>query len=231
MNKTTFVLLSGVLAGAMAMDSAWATTTLVEGETIFNLNGGTAVDMGTGVKGKSWYDPTPPASGMGWTHNSKWGYFTAISGKTYTITVRSSNPNLHPGLSVWYRTNLKDKAGTNTGSIYVPDHFYSQRNDWIESSPKDPTDNDAVTPYGMWAQTWDYDRDGTNNTSVTALHPIMDSTAGKLRVTFTASNTGTYMLVVGGINPGQVFPDPGYVPLTVQVQQVIPALPLPAQAR
>lgn len=232
MKTSKFLILSGVIAGMMAAGSASATT--APGATkVFDLAGGTAISLGSGVKPRGWYDerkenPVGTANaayGKLWTHNSKWGYFNAESGKTYTITVVSSDANLHPGVSVWYRTHLRDTAGVYRGNVFVKDHLLSQTSTMSESSPVDSTSsdpvNDKVSPYSQVIQTWGYDQDGAENKAIPSRHPIKDGVEGTLSITFTASNTGTYLLVVGGINPNAAIPSAtADYPVTVQVQEV-----------
>lgn len=223
--------LMSAVASVMATGSASATTTIAAGTNLFDLNGGAVVDLGTGVKPRAWFDErvetapgTPnPAYFKAWTHNAKWGYFNAVSGSTYTITVVSSNADVHPGLSLYFRSNLFDNTGATTGLIYVKDHLFNPTQVSIgEKTPVDPSDNDGVSPYNMLLHSWGYDQDGVGNLSRARFHPIRDGVEGTLKITFTAAKTGTYMVAIGGINPKATLADPtAFYPMAVQVQEVI----------
>jgi hypothetical protein len=236
MKALKLLAISGAISSMLAISthSAWATTT----PDVTNLSGGAAISLGTGVKARGWYDerklapngsPNAAYNKM-WTHNSKWGYFYGESGKTYTVTVVStSTATLHPGVTIWYRTNLFDNAGANIGSIYVKDHLLPQPGLSLgEASPTDSTTNDPVSRYGQYIQAWGYDQDGTGTKSNPLLHPIKDGVEGSVSLTFTATVTGTYLLSVGGAYPSSSIPDPtAFYPITVQVQEVTTAAPAP----
>lgn len=158
------------------------------------------------VKGKSWYDPTPPQSGKGWTHNAKWGVFVANEGDNIVITVKSSNPRLHPGISVW-----RVGPGNSAPFKYVPDHLFFQTVDWINDGAIDDTANKAVGNIRMKIEKFGYDADN-NDASLTELNPISDGEEGTLKLEFKVSKSGIYKFVVGGINPG---PDLGTTAIPV----------------
>jgi hypothetical protein len=230
-NPYRIALLASVLSGITGMGTASATTA-PNANNVFDLSAGGAVSMGTGVKARAWYDErsetTPgtanPAFRKLWTHNSRWGHFTVESGKTYNVIVVSSDSNVHPGISIWARTNLFDKAGTDTGTLYVPDHLLSQTANMREQSPVDGSSGDPISRYSMIIQAWGYDQDGAGNSSIRRLHPIRDGSEGTLSLTFTATVSGNYLLVVGGIHPNAALPSPtADYPVTVQVREVTPA--------
>ena len=229
MKNRNLLILASAIVGMMEMGAASATTSI--SDSLFSLGNHRVINLGTGVKPRSWYDNrkenppgTPnPAYKLRWTHTSKWGYFHAVSGHVYNITVVSSNPDIHPGMSLYYRTNLFDKAGKSKGLVYVKDHLLKDTDlDIGEKLPVDETDNDKVTPYSMILESWGYDQDGASTPSALLLHPIQDGVEGTLSLTFTAANTGTYMVVIGGIYPNATLADDtAFYPATAQVQEVV----------
>jgi hypothetical protein len=230
MNPHHITLLASVLSGIIGIGTASATTA-PDLNNVFDLSGGNPVDMGTGVKARAWYDERSeiapgsanPAFKKLWTHNSRWGYFTAESGKTYIVKVVSSTNNVHPGISIWARTNLFDKAGSDAGTLYVPNHLLPQAKSMRERTPVDESGGDPISRYRMTIQAWGYDQDGAENSSIRGLHPIQDGDEGTLSLAFTATVSGDYLLVVGGIHPNAALPSPtGDYPVTVQVQELAP---------
>jgi hypothetical protein len=145
------------------------------------------------VRATSWRDPA--FGDMGWTHNSAWGRFTAQAGEIITITANSGNPEVHPGISVWYRG--KDDTAPNT---YVADHFYPQNVDQVVFGARDETTNEDIGDIVMTIVAYGYDQDG--NTEEVPLHGKTDGIPGRLRLTFRAKETGVYLFVLGGFNPG-----------------------------
>lgn len=144
------------------------------------------------TKSTSWRDPA--FGDMGWTHNSGWGKFQASKGQTVTISAMSSVPGLHPGMTVWFR-GKKDTAPDN----YVADHSYPQNANQFVLGATDETTGQEVGNIVMKVVKYGYDQDG--NSLKTELNGIEDGVSGQLQLTFKAAQTGTYMFVLGGINP------------------------------
>ncbi len=147
------------------------------------------------VHASGWNDPA--FGDMGWTHRSAWGTFTATKGQTITITASSDNPDVHPGISVWYRDAAKDTIADN----YVYDHFYAQNANQFKSKAKDETTGADLGNLVMKNVTYGYDMDGNKN--LPTMHGVKDGMRGKLSLKFKATQTGTYIFVLGGVNPGR----------------------------
>lgn len=147
------------------------------------------------TKSTSWRDPA--FGDMGWTHNSSWGRFTATKGQTVTISAVSSNPKIHPGLSVWSR----GKADTAPNQ-YVADHFYAQNANQFVLGAKDEETGEVVGNIVMKIAAYGYDQDG-NKATVPTLNGQKDGVPGQLDLAFIVKQTGTYMFVLGGFNPNK----------------------------
>lgn len=152
------------------------------------------------VTAKGWSDPA--FGGMGWTHNSGWGLFTATKGQTVTITAIADIKAIHPGVTVWYR-GADDTAPDN----YVVDHFYPQNATFYKKKATDETTSADIGDIVMKYVAHGYDLDG-NSVNDLLLKGKKDGTADKLTLNFKAPNDGTYIFVVGGFNP-----DANYVPV------------------
>lgn len=145
------------------------------------------------IRPKSWSDPA--FGDAGWTHHSQWGMFHAQAGQTVKIKAVAANPDIHPGITAWYR-GAKDTAPDN----YVTDHFYMQNAPQFMLGAKDETTGDAIGNIVMNVAGYGYDLD--KNIRVLRLGAKRDGVSGQFTLTFTAKNTGTYMFVLGGFNPG-----------------------------
>ncbi len=149
------------------------------------------------TKAKSWSDPA--FGDMGWTHNSGWGKFEATAGQLITIKAVSSNRNIHPGITVWYRGDA-DTIDDN----YVADHFYPQNSNLFVMGAKDETTGETLGNLVMKIIAFGYDKD-KNTGSIEGLPASAgkkDKVPGQLILNFKAKKTGTYMFVLGGFNPG-----------------------------
>jgi hypothetical protein len=144
------------------------------------------------TKATSWRDPA--FGDMGWTHNSAWGKFKAKEGQTVTITAESSEPKLHPGISVWFRG-----ADDTAPDKYVADHFYPQNANQVVFGAKDEITGEAVGNIVMKIAAFAYDKD--DNVDV-PLRGKKDGVSGRLKLVFKAKQTGNYLFVLGGFNPG-----------------------------
>jgi hypothetical protein len=148
------------------------------------------------TKATSWRDPA--FGDMGWTHNSAWGKVQATAGQVITIKAVSANSNIHPGITVWYRG-----AADTIDDSYVADHFYPQNANLYVKGAKDETTGAALGDLVMKVVKFGFDKD--RNKGVMDGIPgagKRDKVAGQLVLTFTAKQTGTYMFVLGGFNPG-----------------------------
>jgi hypothetical protein len=148
------------------------------------------------TKATSWSDPA--FGDAGWTHNSSWGKFTATAGQVVSIKAVSANPTIHPGISVWYRSDKDTIADT-----YVADHFYPQNANLFVKGAKDETTSEALGDLVMKIVKFGFDKDkNKGKLDATPGAAKRDGVAGQLVLTFTAKQTGTYMFVLGGFNPG-----------------------------
>jgi hypothetical protein len=145
------------------------------------------------VRNKAWSDPA--FGNMGWTHFSDWGTFRATKGQTVIIKAISANTDLHPGLTVWYRRK-DDTAPDN----YVADHFYKQNIDMFALGAKDENTGKSLGNVAMKVVKFGYDMD--NNKKLAGLNGRKDKVSGQLKLTFRAPGTGTYLFVLGAVNPG-----------------------------
>lgn len=146
------------------------------------------------TKSTSWRDPA--FGEMGWTHSSDWGQFRVRKGQTVTITAESTNPNLHPGISVWFRPAKEDTAPNK----YVAGHFYPQNANLFVLGAQDESTGEVVGNIVMKIVKYGYDQDG--NTGQYNSKGVTDGVPGHLELTFQAKRTGTYQFVLGGFNPG-----------------------------
>jgi hypothetical protein len=162
------------------------------------------------AKPPSWRDPA--FGSQGWTHNSDWGKFTATAGKAVTITL-TSVAGFHPGITVWYRG-----ADDTASDDYVPDHFYTQNGNFVEFGAKDETTSKAIGNISMQNVAYNYDQDGHTLKPWSTSKGLTDSVNGKVVLKFTASKAGTYMFVVGGINPASTLKAANRYNVTVQVK-------------
>lgn len=188
-NKIKTRVISIAAASLMAVSVSHAAT--IPG-SIFAFTPTTANDVFV-VKSKGWSDPA--FGDMGWTHSSDWGSFHAEKGQTVTILIKSTNPGVHPGSTVWFR-GANDTAPDN----YVVDHFYPQNANFAKFGATDETAGTALGNIIMKHITHGYDQD--NNSVVdTVLRGKTDKIPGRLVLTFKAPYAGEYMFVVGGFNP------------------------------
>jgi hypothetical protein len=168
------------------------------------INNGTSINFNVASRG--WSDPS--FEGMGWTHFSQWGQMKLKNGQTAVITVVSSDANVHPGLTVWYRPATQ-KGNKGKGLTYVPDHFYPQTSDYSQANATDEITKKSIGNIVMKYVVNGYDADGNdpnvnvqtqqlNNPNVAG---IIDGVPGTLKLIFTAAKTGIYQFAVGGINP------------------------------
>lgn len=184
----------------------------------------------TAVQASSWYNPG--FGNAGWTHFSKWGRIKLQAGKTYSITVESTNPAMHPGVTVWHRATGKRYANPDyfTGHSYMQYESFDAKNQIFEETGQN------LGAIKMELAGNGYDADGmTGVPCATAgcwwptnpsFNSLSDSVAGKVVMTFRARRTGLYQFVVGGINPNDKATTTGalnnngtYVPVTVTVSR------------
>lgn len=201
----TQISLAMALAGSFAFTEAQAVTAPA---TVTEFQDSSPQTLTIHASG--WSDPA--FGDMGWTHRSGWGKFTANKGQKVDIMVDTGIISVHPGISVWYRDPVKDSVDDK----YVFDHFYAQMANQFKSSATDESTGASLCPDFVGADgkltkpcnlvlknvAYGYDLDGKNNARITELRGIRDTIPGKLTLSFTAPSTGTYMFVVGGINPG-----------------------------
>jgi hypothetical protein len=146
------------------------------------------------VKATSWRDPA--FGNDGWAHNSDWGKLTAKAGKMITITLSSTVAGFHPAITVWYRG-----AADTAPDSYIPDHFYTQNEDFNEPGAKDESNNATIGNIVMKNVAYNYDQDGHNLRPWGTKKGLKDGVSGKMTLEFKATKAGTYMFVVGGFNP------------------------------
>lgn len=145
------------------------------------------------IRYKSWSDPA--FGDLGWTHTSAWGSFSATQGQDVTITLLANDIGIHPGATVWYRGAEDTAADT-----YVPDHVYSENATQFKYGAIDEATGAAVGDIVMRHVVHGYDQDG--NTLVNRkLGGKSDKVNGRLILKFKAPYTGSYIFVLGGINP------------------------------
>lgn len=181
--------LSLLIAGSLAFSQANAITSPSTVATFAD-----AAPQTLTIHPSGWSDPA--FGDMGWTHRSAWGTFTAEKGQMVVIKAASNNPDIHPGMSVWYRG-----AADTIADNYVYDHFYAQMANQFKSKAKDETTGVELGNLVMKNVAYGYDLDGKSK-KIPALHGIKNGTVGELSLKFKAPHTGTYMFVLGGINPG-----------------------------
>lgn len=181
---------AGIAAGAEAATKPM-TITAFSNKTSATLN----------VKSKGWSDPA--FGNAGWTHFSAWGQFRAKKGQMVEIKVQSSDINVHPGVTVWFR-GPNDTAPDE----YVPDHFYPQASDFTALRAKDEMTSAALGNILMKYVTSGYDKD---DNPFNAAELIGDDAKGQkngipgnLKLTFRVKKTGKYLFVTGGVNPSPV---------------------------
>ncbi|TAN47187.1 MAG: hypothetical protein EPN21_18290 [Methylococcaceae bacterium] len=180
-----------ITSGLLAASSANATTAPA---AVAEFTADNAVQT-LQPKSTGWLDPA--FGDMGWTHKSVWGKVEASKGQTITIKAVSSNADLHPGITVWYR-GAEDTAPDS----YVADHFYAQNANLFVAGAKDESTGEDLGNIVMKVVKFGYDRDGKGNAKIPGLNGRKDGVSGQLELTFKASRTGTYMFVLGGVNPG-----------------------------
>lgn len=191
-NKTIGLFMSVMAVSLIAVSTGYAAT--IPG-SITAFDAVTKKDTFI-VKSKSWSDPA--FGDMGWTHSSDWGTFTATQGQKVTITMVADPINavgIHPASTVWFRGD-NDTAPDN----YVVDHFYPQNANFAKFSATDESTNTALGNIIMTHVLHGYDLDG-NSVVNKKLKGKKDKVAGKLVFNFVAPYTGTYIFVVGGVNP------------------------------
>jgi hypothetical protein len=153
------------------------------------------------VKSKGWSDPA--FGNAGWTHFSSWGQFTAKKGQRVEIRIVSSDVNVHPGVTVWFRG-----ANDTAPDGYVPDHFYQQTSDFIALRAKDETTTAAIGNVVMKYVSNGYDKDNNPYDAAGLIGDdakgLRDGIPGTLKLVFTAKKTGKYQFVTGGVNPSPV---------------------------
>ena len=151
------------------------------------------------VQASAWFKSA--FGNAGWTHFSKWGYINLKAGQKVTVSVQSTVPGLHPGLTCWHRA----LGGKNAPINYFTGHSYIQFNDVIVNNTTDETSGAKVGNFKMILAANGYDRDGMPQAASipknASLNPIEDGVPGLVSVSFRAKQKGTYMCVVGGINP------------------------------
>ena len=143
---------------------------------------------------KGWRDPA--FGDMGWTHFSDWGTFQARKGHPVTITAVSSNPDIHPGITVWYRG-----ANDTAPDTYVVDHFYAQSAPQFKLGATDESTGAVIGNIVMSLSTFGYDLDGQSK-ALRNLRGKRDGVPGQLVIKWVPQNTGTFMFVLGAVNPG-----------------------------
>ena len=200
---------AGAVAAAMLLSgNATAATTIDSVLDTFTL--GKAVTNATGVQPSAWYNSN--FGTMGWTHFSRWGKVTLQAGRTYEITLVSSDKKMHPAVSVWYRYTGAAYAPVN----YVTNHSYVQYGSLEAKNQIDETTQKNVKTIKLDAviNGFDKDRDPattdapTATTKLNVAFPTMasyngvsDSVPGTLKLKFKAMKTGTYQFVYGGTSP------------------------------
>lgn len=221
-------------AAMVSMESASAATSIATSRIMggypiqseYQLN----VPVVTAVQASSWYNPG--FGNAGWTHFSKWGRIKLQAGKTYSITIESSNPAMHPGLSVWYRATGKRYANPDffTGHSYIQYDSFDAKNQINEETGE----NLGMIKMELAAN--GFDSDGmTGVPCATAgcwwptnpsFNSLSDGVPGKVVLSFKPRRTGTYQFVMGGINPNDKTTTTGalnnnstFVPVTVTVSR------------
>lgn len=186
--------------------------------------------VATAVQASSWYNPG--FGNAGWTHFSKWGRIALKAGKTYSITVESSNPAMHPGVTVWQRATGKRYANADyfTGHSYMQYESFDATNQIFEET------GENLGAIKMQLAGNGFDADGMTGTKCAtagcwwptnpSFGSLSDGVAGKVVLKFRAKKTGLYQFVVGGINPddkttttGALNSNSTYVPVTILVSQ------------
>lgn len=190
--KSSFTGLSlvALVAASMTFSEAQAITSPAT-VTDFTTDG---VEQTLIVHASGWSDPA--FGDMGWTHRSAWAKFTAQKDQTVVIKAMSDNTDVHPGISVWYRSE-KDTIDDK----YVYDHFYAQMANQFKSKAVDEATQAPLGNLVMKNVAYGYDMDG--NKRLPRLHGARDGVAGEYTLKFRAPQTGTYMFVLGGVNPGK----------------------------
>ena len=238
MKKIVFAI-AFLAAGLLSMSSANAASNIATsrqappGGPAIQVQYSLGTPVTTSVQPSSWYNPG--FGNAGWTHFSKWGRVSLKAGKRYQISVQSSNPKLHPGLTLWQRKEGKKYASPD---LFVG-HSYIQYTS-IQTGPQISEDTGkTVGSFDMTLVTNGYDVDGMQGTpcatamcwwpSNPSFKPVSDGVAGKLVLDFRAKKTGLYQFVVGGINPdgdksttltGGFNNNSNYVPISVEIKQL-----------
>lgn len=209
-----------------------ATTRNVTGgpiQTVYSLG----VPVNTAVQPSSWYNPG--FGNAGWTHFSKWGRVSLMRNRTYKITLTSSNPAMHPGVTVWERKTGKKYASSDwfTGHSYIQYDSIKATNQIDESTGK----NLGTIEMDLVAN--GFDIDGMQGTpcatamcwwpSNPSFKPIADGVPGQVVVEFKAPKRGLYQFVFGGINPngdksttltGGFNNNSNYVPISAKIELI-----------
>ena len=198
MKKYKASLISLAVIGLMAASASQAA---VIPASIFPFDSTNTTDTFQ-VRVKSWHDPA--FGDMGWTHHSDWGTVAVKRGQVVTIKLATSVAGLHPGITVWYR-GLSDTAPDN----YVVDHFYAQNSPMFKLGAIDDSTGADIGNIVMKYVAHRYDRDtdpllGPIQKALPLMNGNLDTLPGQLTLKFTAQQTGTYMFVVGGVNPDPV---------------------------
>ena len=188
--------LAGAMFGLLLSSGSYAATSISAGTLprfVFNA------PQSTTVQASAWFKS---AFGQaGWTHFSKWGYINLKAGQKVTLAVQSNVQGLHPGVSVWWR---------QTGPRFAPlgfftGHSYIQYNDVIVNNTTDESTGKKLGNFNMRLVANGYDRDGMSQAATVpanaSLNPLIDGVPGLVTIKFRAKRAGTYMFVVGGINP------------------------------
>ncbi|MCF7987499.1 MAG: copper(I)-binding protein CorA [Methylovulum sp.] len=178
-----------LLAGIAVASSSYATTAPGTITAFDNIN----PEADFSIRYKSWSDPA--FGDLGWTHTSKWGSFTAEAGQLVTLTMQADDAGIHPGSTVWFRGDDDTAADT-----YVPDHVYSENATQFKYGAVDETTGAAVGNIVMRYVIHGYDQDA-NTVKNKKLRGITDKVNGRLVFKFKAPYSGSYIFVVGGINP------------------------------
>lgn len=190
------IAISFIIAGLVSVPAANAATAVM---AVADFTATPSQTLQT--RPKSWGDSD--FGDMGWTHHSTWGKVQATAGQVITIKAVAVNPNIHPGVTVWYRGE-KDTVD----DMYVKDHFYAQTAPMFEKGVKDETTGAVLGDLVMKVVAFGFDKD--KNKGLLDGIPNAgkrDKVPGQLVLTFKAKQTGTYMFVLGGFNPGPAVVD------------------------
>jgi hypothetical protein len=191
-------LISLAIAGLMAASASQAAT---KPASVFMFDS-TANESVFNVRVKSWHDPA--FGDMGWTHHSQWGSVSVLKAQIVTIKLATSVAGLHPALTVWYRG-----AADTAPDGYVVDHFYPQNASLFKLGAIDDSTGLDIGNIVMQHVIHRYDRDndplvGSLQKTLPLMNGNLDTIPGQVTVKFRAPQAGTYMFVVGGVNPDPV---------------------------